>query len=179
VTEASGVISVVGGKITGFRAIAADATDAACRVLRQRRKAQTAERPLPGTPRTPLADDALSAIYGGRALDVRALETEDRSLGNRLTPEYPDIGAQVVFAVRHESCHRLDDVMLRRSGLGFRADRGWAAAAPASLLMRTELGWSEPQRLEEVRRYQLFVDDTATGPAARIAALSPGGRWVS
>jgi glycerol-3-phosphate dehydrogenase len=67
-----------------------------------------------------------------------------------------------VFSVRHEFCRRLEDFMLRRSFLGFRADRGRQAASAASLLMKHELGWSERERLAELAQYHAFVDDTAT-----------------
>jgi hypothetical protein len=46
----AGVISVLGGKITGYRAIAEEATDRLCRELGAARKADTAEAPLPVGP---------------------------------------------------------------------------------------------------------------------------------
>jgi glycerol-3-phosphate dehydrogenase len=44
-----GLVSVLGGKITGYRAIAEDATDAAARCLGVKQKCTTASKPLPGT----------------------------------------------------------------------------------------------------------------------------------
>jgi glycerol-3-phosphate dehydrogenase len=173
VEEPSGVISVVGGKITGFRAIAADATDSVCGALKHSRTAETAVRPLPGGHPVSPTDDYLDSVYGSRASEVRTLASANASLGRRLSLDYPDIGAQVIFSVRQEWCRRLEDFMLRRSFLGFRSDRGFAAASAVSLLMKHELGWSEKERLGELQRYQTFVDENATR-AARHSDLSVG-----
>ncbi|MFB3826056.1 MAG: glycerol-3-phosphate dehydrogenase/oxidase [Bryobacteraceae bacterium] len=46
----AGLISVLGGKITGYRSIAEEVVDLACRRLRHRARATTAESPLPPPP---------------------------------------------------------------------------------------------------------------------------------
>lgn len=46
-----GVVSVLGGKITGYRAIAEEATDLICKKLDTRRPCRTAGTPLPQVPR--------------------------------------------------------------------------------------------------------------------------------
>jgi glycerol-3-phosphate dehydrogenase len=48
IDTAPGLVSVLGGKITGYRAIAQDATDAAARALGAKAPCVTAERKLPG-----------------------------------------------------------------------------------------------------------------------------------
>lgn len=53
-----GLISVLGGKITGYRAIAEDATDAAAKQLDAMAPSLTAHRPLPG-PRSPLEEQCV------------------------------------------------------------------------------------------------------------------------
>ena len=165
VVEPSGVVSIIGGKITGFRQIAEDATDAVCRALRHTRRAETATRPLPGATTASAADDYLSSVYGSRAAEVSRLAATDPQLGKRLALDCPDIAAQVVFSCRHEFCRRLEDFMLRRSLLGFRADRGRLAVSAASQLMKQELGWSEKERIAEVAQYHAFVDETLTREA--------------
>ena len=45
-----GTVEVLGGKITGYRAIAEEVTDAVCRQLGALRRSSTAEAPLPGGP---------------------------------------------------------------------------------------------------------------------------------
>jgi glycerol-3-phosphate dehydrogenase len=122
-----GLVSVLGGKITGYRAIAQDATDAVCRQLRAREHCRTAIESLPGGCGGAPTSDHLDALYGSRAAQVRRLVEADPCLGEKLAPEYPDIAAQVVFAVREEQCTSADDFIFRRTLLGFSPDQGEAA----------------------------------------------------
>jgi glycerol-3-phosphate dehydrogenase len=170
----AGLISVLGGKITGYRAIAEEATDRVCRALGVSRACETATRPLPGarpspaeaeaeaiaTPPPPAVRAHLTALYGTRAAEVIHLATVDRSLAARLTPSSLDIAAQVIFAVRAEQCLRLSDFLLRRTRLGFSADQGMSAVSRVAELMASELGWSETRRTEELEAYRAAVART-------------------
>jgi glycerol-3-phosphate dehydrogenase len=157
VSDIPGLLSVVGGKITGYRAIAEDVTDRVCRTLQVRRTCSTRD-PLPGA--GPACSDVahLDRIYGSRARLVMALAAADPTLGATLAPGYPDIAAQVAFSVRHEWCERLEDFMLRRSYLGFTPDRGLGAAVAVSYRMQHELHWSEGRRRDELRGYRARVE---------------------
>jgi glycerol-3-phosphate dehydrogenase len=126
-TETSGLISVIGGKLTGYRHIAEEVVDGVCRELQESARSMTATRPLPGA-RT-----------------------------DRPRPDDGDLTARVVHAVRHEWARRLEDMMRRRSDLGFRADLGWDAAEAVSLVMQRELGWDDARRLAELDDYQAHV----------------------
>jgi glycerol-3-phosphate dehydrogenase len=165
----AGVISVLGGKITGYRAIAEDVTDAVCEQLGARdRRCSTADRPLPGgapapatsvaLPQRPEAQAALADLYGSRLDELAALVGADPQLGAPLSPRYHDIGAQVVLAVRAEHCVHLSDFMRRRTLLGATADQGWDAAARAAALMRAELGWSAGREAEELAAYRREIE---------------------
>src|SRR4051812_43198794 len=96
-----GLISIVGGKITGYRQIAEEATSHVCARLRIDRRCETSDRPLPGA-RSAFTGDSLGSIYGARAERVIALTREDPQLAQPLASQYPDIAAQVVLAVREE-----------------------------------------------------------------------------
>ena len=48
IVESAGVVSIAGGKITGYRAIAEEAVDAVCRKLGSASECATASTPLPG-----------------------------------------------------------------------------------------------------------------------------------
>jgi glycerol-3-phosphate dehydrogenase len=163
-----GVISVLGGKITGYRAIAEEVTDAVCRRLGLRgRPATTATMPLPGArgtnpanAQTPSLPAHLYDLYGTRAAEVVALAHSSADLSRQLSPKYPDIAAQVAFSVRTEHCVRLSDFLRRRTLLGASADQGWDAAAPAAELMAAELGWSRARVAEEIEMYRRDVAST-------------------
>jgi glycerol-3-phosphate dehydrogenase len=163
-----GVISVLGGKITGYRAIAEEVTDVVCRRLgAQDRICSTAERPLPGALRPadgaavgadPATVSHLFDLYGQRLAQVIPLVATTPLLGMPLSPKYPDIGAQVVFAARHEHCRRLSDFMRRRTLLGATADQGGDAAPAAAAIMRAELGWSAEREAAELAEYQREIE---------------------
>ena len=154
VADTPGLISIVGGKITGYRAIAEEVVDVVCRRLGHRRESRTSATPLPGggVERSGMAH--LDAVYGSRAMRVRALVDETPALGERLAPDYPDIAAQVVFSVRHEWCRRVEDFIFRRSYLGFQPDRGLAAVVPVSSWMQRELCWPDARRRADIEDCQ-------------------------
>jgi glycerol-3-phosphate dehydrogenase len=167
-----GVISVLGGKITGYRAIAEDVTDAVCRRLGAAGRCTTADVPLPGArvesanPNRSGSPDGVGALpflrtlYGSRAGAVVALADAAPELYRALSPRYPDIAAQVVFAVRFEHCVRLSDFIRRRTLLGASTDQGWDAAPPVAALMAAELGWSPGQMSAELEAYRCDIDST-------------------
>jgi glycerol-3-phosphate dehydrogenase len=181
-TGTPGLVSILGGKITGYRAIAEEATTAVCRNLGVRKRSVTAEEPLPGaqgsrTPREGVPPH-LYDVYGSRAAAVAQTAAEHPDLGRRLSVRYPDIGAQVVFAVRHEFCVTVADFIRRRTTLGASADQGWDAAPAVASIMGEELGWSAEQRMREIEAYGRDVERTKAfrhDHGARAAAGS-GGR---
>ncbi len=175
---ASNLISVLGGKITGYRAIAEEAVDAACAKLKVNASCQTAVRPLPGARGERAVTDAIDAtdiknapsagltedtvahlfhLYGNRAGEVIALAAESECLREPLSPHAPDIAAQVVFAVRTEQCARLVDFLLRRTLLGFSLDQGQSAAPRVASLLARELGWLPARTAIEMREYQNHI----------------------
>jgi len=126
-TETSGLVSVLGGKLTGYRAIAEEVVDRICRELQVSARSTTAATPLPGGGPERSGVPHLDALYGSRAPRVQALADADPRLARPLAPDHPDIAAEVAYAARHEWCERSDDFLLRRSYLGFQGDRGETA----------------------------------------------------
>jgi glycerol-3-phosphate dehydrogenase len=102
----------------------------------------------------------LDSLYGGCAAEVLRLAREDVALGQPLASGYPDLAAQVRFAVREEQCARLVDFMFRRTRLGFTPDQGAGAADAVARLMMTELGWSAARAAHELARYAQAVAQT-------------------
>jgi glycerol-3-phosphate dehydrogenase len=162
-----GLISVLGGKLTGFRAIAEQVTDRVCRLLDVTSRSTTADTPLPGAGPLPEAWRVgvppelfthLASLLGSRAEDVLALSNAQPALAQRLCPEAPDIGAQVTFAVREECCERIVDFLFRRTRLAFTDHRGRGAIARVAGIMREELGWSDARLGEEMAMAHAALD---------------------
>jgi glycerol-3-phosphate dehydrogenase len=126
-SDTPGLVSVIGGKLTGYRAIAEEVVDRLCGELQVSARSTTATTPLPGGGAERSGVPHLDAIYGSRAPRVQALAAADPALARPLAAGHPDIAAEVVYSARHEWCGRVEDFLRRRSYLGFQPDRGQAA----------------------------------------------------
>lgn len=166
-----GVMSVLGGKITGYRAIAEEVTDLICHRIDGRvRPSRTAATQLPGARGYEAYQRAvfdnedkashLYELYGTRAEGVLAIARSSPEFAQRLSTRYPSIAAQVIFAVRHEHCVRLSDFLRRRTLLGATEDQGLDAAERAAALMALELGWSQQRMADELVAYRQDIDAT-------------------
>jgi glycerol-3-phosphate dehydrogenase len=117
----SGVVTIVGGKLTTYRRMAADAVDEVIRLLGiRRRPSVTARLPLHGVGRRPPeVPDRLWRRYGTEAPAVLALTRAEPHLADPLVPGLPYLKAEAVWAVRHEMALTADDVLARRTRARF------------------------------------------------------------
>lgn len=90
--------------------------------------------------------------YGSRYGEVLDLAREEPELGRTLHPELPEVGAQVVHAVRREMAFHLTDVILRRTGIGTVGDPGEQCLRRVCDLMARELGWRKSQAKAEMEQ---------------------------
>ncbi len=170
-----GMLTVVGGKLTTYRSLAAEVVDVAMRELRHRDgrprhgEARTDAEPLPGGETSDLSQfrergmelgippasvDHLLRHYGTEAAGIFNLGGADRRLFQRLVPDHPAIEAEVVHAVRRELAQTVEDVLVRRFHLYYEHPaQGGPAARRVAELMGEELRWDEFRIGEEVQRY--------------------------
>jgi len=166
----AGVISVVGGKITAYRAIAEEVVDAVSGKLERRGRSSTSERPLPGARAgnfaareqelslEPATITRLARVYGGRAREVLDLAMADRSLAQPLCPHHHGLVAEVVHAVKAEWAMTLGDVLLRRNNLGLSACQGLDCVDRVADQMAPVLGWDADRRRKEIEAYRREVE---------------------
>jgi glycerol-3-phosphate dehydrogenase len=170
VDQASGLISVLGGKWTTYRAMAEDAVNHVQRQLGQPvSPSRTPDHRLCGATEHPAKfADRLAGEYGvpsslashlvgkfGSLADrVCALSREQPGLAELLVPGFPAIRAEVAYSIREEMAMSIEDVLARRLGLQYYDWNLTAAAAPvvAELLAR-EHGWSQEQQGKEITAY--------------------------
>jgi glycerol-3-phosphate dehydrogenase len=167
-----GLISILGGKITAYRAIAEEATDLACKKFKLEVPCITEQTPLPGAPKVSERDiDALAqkeklavetvaylaSIYGSRLYDVVELTHKDKSLAKPISAGQLDIRAQILHAVTQEQALSVGDFMLRRSLLGLSPSRGKEAAAAVASDMAPLLGWNDKEKQKQVSDYLNFL----------------------
>ncbi|HEY8256958.1 MAG TPA: glycerol-3-phosphate dehydrogenase [Gemmatimonadales bacterium] len=171
-----GMITVAGGKLTTYRAMAAEVVDRAVRELRfrdgrpRKAEARTDEEALPGGEAAELATfrerglelgmsaetvEHLLRHYGTESAGICNAASRDRGLLRRLAPPHPAIEAEVLHAVRRELAQRVEDVLVRRTHLYYEhPDRGVEAAARVAELMAGELGWGAERMATEAMRYR-------------------------
>ncbi|HEX2119293.1 MAG TPA: glycerol-3-phosphate dehydrogenase/oxidase [Acidimicrobiales bacterium] len=149
-----GLVTVTGGKLTTYRAMAADTVDEVEAALgRGRRPSRTARLALRGaTPGAP--DGHLAGRYGTEGRVVEALMVGDPSLAGPLVPGLPYLRADAVYAARYEMARTLDDVLARRTrALILDRAASMGAAPDAARLLAPELGWSDSETAAQVDAY--------------------------
>lgn len=168
--EENGVLSVAGGKLTTWRAMAQQAVDAVLDRLPEER-ARTAGRcrtrgtPLAGLAPVDLASrlgavhgldrrvaGAMARRLGSLAWAAAALATDPRELGP-LLPESDLCAAEVRSHCRWGAAVRLEDLLLRRTRFGlWQPELASALLGPVAAIAAAELGWRHRRRDEELER---------------------------
>jgi glycerol-3-phosphate dehydrogenase len=153
-------------KYTTARALAEQAVTMVTAQLGRHAPAQTADRPLPGFNPTGARppDEAfdteawghLQRCHGDQAPRVAAFAQTNPTLAERITPGLPVTGVQVVEAVRNEMALSLEDIVLRRTGLGAAGYPGDEAIVRVETIAREELGWSSSRVRDEVQGLKEF-----------------------
>jgi len=180
VSEAGGrFLSITGTKLTCFRSLAEELGNQVVRTLGRGGAGRTARLTLDG------ADDEAGAVEARTWLDVSAeaatsglpratLETLVTTYGRayprivelagkvtggteRLCPQNPDIVAELHTAVHDEMAVSLQDVLLRRTGIGTSACQGLDCAEAIGERMGQLLGWSHRRLDAELDAYQAHV----------------------
>ncbi len=158
-----GVITVTGGKLTTYRKMAEDTVDVVMRALRRRGRCRTRRLRLLATTSDPATH--LESRYGTFAAAVRQIADSNPALGQPLAEGLPYLGAEAVYAARHEMARSVDDVLSRRTRARLLDRAAAVAAAPrTAALLATELGWdaSETKRQVEAFVELCAVEDAAT-----------------
>jgi glycerol-3-phosphate dehydrogenase len=181
---AHGLLTVTGGKLTTYRAMAAEVVDTAVRALmrpggtrRALRRAPTDRHPLPGGDLVSLeqetaeakvkvdrlgipgAAEHLAAAHGTNWREVWRRVERDPSLGVPVAPGLPYLAAELVYAVESEMALTLADLLLRRTHVAFETpDHGLTAAGHAAHVVAPLLGWDATRLDAELVRYEEEVE---------------------
>lgn len=178
-----GVVSVTGGKLTTYRAMAQDTVDRVADALdlpRRQRRSRTARRRLHGAPRRrrssvwsgagdPQGPSAqLRSRYGTRAAALEDRIAADPTLGEPLVAGLPYLAVEAVWAVEEEMACTLWDVVARRTRAVLLARDDVAAAAPAiAALIGERVGW-------DADRCRREADDVVERCRREAMATHPG-----
>lgn len=175
IAERPGLISVVGGKLTTYRSMAAEAVDRAAARLSEfdgraaPPRPRTDLEPLPGGEArdlellvsgavregaSPELARHLAAGYGTEAPAILRLARADPRLAAPITDGHPAIRAELIHAVRREMALTLSDLLIRRTHV-FHAVRGHGAGDTGELvdLVAGDLGWDAARKARELAGY--------------------------
>jgi len=175
-----GLVSVVGGKVTGYRAIAEEVGDLVARKLRwpRGRESLTDSEPLPGGHLSDLGvyvehelwpqasalgldhEQAhhLGSIYGSLAPSVLGRIEREPRLGERVCPDSPTVAAQLEHAVEAEWALSLGDILLRRTGLGLQACQALDCLDSVVGYVAPLLGWDAQEQRRQIDAYRREVE---------------------
>ena len=150
-TGPSGVITIAGGKLSAYRAMAERIVDQVVeRLGRAARPVSTAEVPLPGgevSPERLASDQRLLARNGAAARLIELYGSEAPAVA----ADGGDVAAEARRAVLFEGAARLEDWWVRRSMRAwFSPDAGLSALGPAASTMGELLGWDEARAQAEI-----------------------------
>jgi glycerol-3-phosphate dehydrogenase len=173
--EVGGLLSIVGGKLTTYRHLSEQAVDVIFVKLDRKSPAcMTARKPLPGASTDDFAafseefknksllpasvNERLLRIYGTRALLVLEIALGgDALLSEPFSPSTGAIGAEILYAFRHEMARTLSDCLMRRTMVGLGPAMGFGDDERAALIAQKYLGWSGNDAEREVAAYREYV----------------------
>jgi glycerol-3-phosphate dehydrogenase len=162
--SSSGIISVVGGKLTTYRRMAQDTMDLISR--------QDGTKPVHPTQSIALQGSAgwgraqkeiarrgaklgltaeiinhLGHAYGSETHTILNLIEQDASLATPLIDDLPYIRAEILHACRYEMAMTPEDVLSRRTSITLEdRQRGCGIVGEVASMMAQELGWSFDQQ---------------------------------
>jgi glycerol-3-phosphate dehydrogenase len=169
--DASGLLTITGGKWTTYRHMAEDCVDHAITLARLRDEpCPTRALHIHGYPGDgnavldePLHEDDALAVYGSDAAAIREL-ARDPALAARLHPDLPYIAAEVVWAAREEMARTVEDALARRTrALFLNAGAAIAMAEPAAKLLARELGRDDAWIAEQVKTFRELAHQYRVG----------------
>ena len=147
--DESGTITLTGGKLTTYRAVAEEVVDLVQVTLGMRATgSRTSREALPG------AD---------RESEIAEMIRADPALARRLASDCEVRAADLVHSVRYEHALTLSDLLIRRTQAAFRArDHAMSLAAPTAEVVAPMLGWSAEMKESAVADYAREVERTFT-----------------
>jgi glycerol-3-phosphate dehydrogenase len=185
--DSSGLVTIVGGKLTTYRRMAQDTVDLLNRRDGLRIRHPTLALPLQGSTDWPAVRDELeqrgsrlglsaesvrhlAQSYGSEARAVLELVEEDASLAQLLIADLPYIHAEIIAACRYEMAMMPADILARRTSIVFEdRQRGLGVVAEVAARMAGEHGWSLDRQNALVEAYRAEVQRQMV--AEGVAAL--------
>jgi glycerol-3-phosphate dehydrogenase len=153
----SSLVSIMGGKWTTYRRMAEDCVDRAAQVGGLLpTPCRTKTLPIHGAVGELLSGTL--APYGADGRAVEQLASSNASFNQTHAERLPHVGAQVVWAARHEMARSVEDVLARRiRALFYDAEAARAAAPKVAELLAAELGRDAAWQADQLRQFEALA----------------------
>lgn len=171
----SGLLSIIGGKLTTYRRMAQDTVDIISQRDHKKLINPTVDLPLAGGTGWPQGKEQLyqqgiargiSAFSMNHLLDSYGTETgtiieivgEQQDLAQQLISDLPYIRAEVLFACHYEMAMTPEDFLARRTAITLEdRQRGAGIVADVVALQAQEYHWSDAYQQQLIQRYQSMM----------------------
>ena len=185
--SSSGLVTIVGGKLTTYRRMAQDTVDVLNRRDGTRPLHPTQSLPLQGSAAWPTVKrdiaskgaalglspqtiEHLGKSHGANAVQVLDLVASDASLGELLIDDLPYIRAEVVYACRQEMAMTPYDVLARRTSITLEdRRRGLGVLDEVAAFMAKEHSWSAEQQQSMVDAYRSAIEEQIAAEKVPVA----------
>jgi glycerol-3-phosphate dehydrogenase len=164
--SSSSLVSIMGGKWTTYRRMAEDCVNRAADVGGLlATPCRTKTLPIHGAEGEWRSGSL--AQYGSDGPAIEQLAQSDASLNRPLAERLPHVGAQVVWAARHEMARSVEDVLARRiRALFYDAEAAIAAAPQVAALLAAELGRDAAWQDEQLKQFYTVATNYCHRPSA-------------
>jgi glycerol-3-phosphate dehydrogenase len=174
--NSTGLVSIVGGKLTTYRRMAQDTVDVLSKRDGRKLVHPTEALLLQGSTGWSTAKHALQKqgatlglateivehlghSYGSEASQILDLVTNHPTLARRLINDLPYIVAEVIYGCRAEMAMTLDDILARRTSITLvDRQRGLGIVDEVASLMAGEHKWSLAEQEEKGRAYREMIE---------------------
>ncbi len=185
--SSSGLVTIVGGKLTTYRRMAQDTVDVLNRRDGTRPLHPTQSLPLQGSAAwptmkrdiaskgaalglSPQTIEHLGKSHGSNAVEVLDLVASDASLAALLIDDLPYIRAEVVYACRQEMAMTPYDVLGRRTSITLEdRRRGLGVLDEVAAIMAKEFSWSAEQQQSMIDAYRSAIEEQIAAEKAPVA----------
>ena len=165
--EASGLLSLLGGKWTTYRLMAEDTVNKICQLLLVDRQSTTHEFKLIGCQKqNPVKPDHfeleiythLLHTYGDQTVEILKICKNEPAMYERIHKDYPYIKAEVIYAAEYEMIIKPRDYLARRTRFEL---MDWQACSTSiaivTNLMAEKLAWNIEKTQKEITEYQSLI----------------------
>ena len=170
ITESpSGVVYLYGGKLTTHRQMAEETADYLATFLNVPRHCKTDTTPLFNVSPEVLNGDTNHALqsstdmerlierYGDGYRMIQKLVNEDAALAEPITPSLPFIKAEFLYAYWGEMAMTLDDLLWRRTRIGWTPGQGLDIAPQIAQFLGDRYNWDQARITVEVEAYREHI----------------------